>query len=300
MSKSDVKTVSMAAAGGEKALKEAEVEPLTTLKQPDAEGQNVLQTFPVALPAKGVKRMDELRDEMTIYRRAADTPDSRFLGERHFKTEGKEILEFARKKRVEKYERQLLGLAVDSFDLYAPAERDRLEKIAPGLSASLSSVYAQCEEQQRFIFEMSKSNSCSSDQWKRMVHILGGLEKLIKHPSMNHEIDEGPEAKNFILGLFSLARGESAKSMQRADRIKTAAKWLQHFPLYLKGATDQVDQGDVRPHRQRIAKAGELLVDKCEAVCKVFSESVTGILAELQASDANLDSYFKTIYDPAN
>lgn len=167
----------------------------------------------------------------------------------------------------------------------------------PGYTDSKISFFESCQEQIAFIFRCSITPSISPDEHQRCVRILGGAERLLKHPFIQGILQEQMDAMdswagrflrfgniyNQLPGLFSFfttpsdARkgddpleiaGNRDLNDTRGAREYYAKLLLRHFPRYLTGSYGVFDQDPIA--RRKTTAAVSRLVDRCEAVCRAL------------------------------
>lgn len=238
-----------------------DVQPLMQDGDADRRG---MDTYPIRLSVADKQQVEQLREIRDIY--AADgTKAEGLLGQRFFEPQGQAIVDLVQRKRRELFEADMLALAVRSYDPMDPQQAAALDQIAPNLKASMQDLWNEYQEQRDFIFRMSLPGMTSSEEFARLVRLIGGAEPLKKHPGALEDKDSYKDKSNFFKKVFLKTR---VYELPSDDRVKLAETVLHRFPAYAKGR--YVPDKDAPAGLKRYGGEGSIkeLVAHCERICE--------------------------------
>lgn len=187
---------------------------------------------------------------------------------------------------AEQLEMAMKNLVVESFDPLDLQQRTALDSMFPSIAKSKAEQYLVAREQQDFLVNaaMSAPSQISSEQWLRLVLIIGGAEPLKQHDLVAklyggfHNQNAGylSKLKNAQWGLVSISTlfGSGAypgpitptnpMKALRAEREAIAEFCLHHFPAFLQGMRDP-SGAPVIAARRGAPDAPARLTTYCEA-----------------------------------
>lgn len=233
------------------------------LMQDGVAGRAAMDTYPIRLSVADKQQVEQLREIRDIYR-ADGAKAEGLLGQRFFEPQGQAIVDLVQRKRRELFEADMLALAVRSFDPMDPQQQAALDNIAPNLKASMQDLWNEYQEQRDFIFRMSLPGMTSSEEFARLVRLIGGAEPLKKHPGAIDSANPYTDKSNFFKKVFLKTRVD--QKQDEDPRYELATRVLHRFPAFAKGRftpTNQDPNGLVR-----YGGSVKELVAHCERICK--------------------------------
>lgn len=251
---------------------------------------------PVSMDIGDPALNEAMRDEISMVQGGLYGPGA--LG--GVRTQNEKLPAYLKQLRARDVTDKYYDLMMTAFDPLDPNQRQLLERYVPGYTESKISFFESCQEQISFIFRVSITPFISREEHQRCVRILGGAERLLKHPFIEGILGEqevvmqGLSAlfirtltgMNQLPGLFSFFTGRDgqngadrkaddpleltgnrALAASRGAREYYAKLMLRHFPRYMTGSYDVFAQNDPIA-RRKAQQAASALVDRCEAVCR--------------------------------